>query len=590
MMKSSSKSKKIVYGITLLTMIILMVIFLNSFYWPYEEVSKRKVVVWATAGFGIFILPILCVKCEIVYCFLEHIIKKVQITIEKTRNNYKKKIVRLVGVALGFCLLSLAVGFVCRFVLHTVFNLRMIYLIAAVYALIILMIKEYKTASKKPEKIFFCIAMIMGIFCIGVTPSRVGVSWDDEIHYTRTLEISNLMNGIMYEADVKNISEYADNIYATTGYDRESDAYYTQELNFVYNNKGWSEHQFSDYNFYSVSYIPAAIGIIFARGLGLSYSSVFNMGRLFNLIMYVSLIYASIRRVKYGKILIATIGLIPTTIFMATSYSYDPWVTGFILLGFAYFVAELQHDELLDDKTILIINGAVLLGGLPKMTYFPMLLPLLFMPKKKFKSAKQRGIYYLTVIGTGVILVSTYLLPMFMNGAGTGDIRGGADVNSVEQIKFILENPLQYMRILFKFCSEYVSLGNSGPMLQRFAYVGNGCLYGVVCLVLVVITFLDRGENEKNFYLVKWTSLLGCAVAILVSATALYVGFTPVASETVAGMQGRYIVPTIYVALSSLGLGGVKYSINKNAFTCIPMLIVAGTFIINLMSFCIIGY
>ena len=66
------------------------------------------------------------------------------------------------------------------------------------------------------------------------------------------------------------------------------------------------------------------------------------------------------------------------------------------------------------------------------------------MPVNKFKDKKQRKIYYAIIIGTAIFLMMTFLLPMLINSPGTGDSRGGSDVNSTEQIKYILSNPLEY--------------------------------------------------------------------------------------------------------------------------------------------------
>lgn len=584
-----NKEKQIYFGI-LLSMLFLSVIFLNSFHWPYEEISKRKVLVWIIVFFNVVVVPIILVKVDFFYCAIERVIHRIKYTIENIKEK-KKKIIRyvfLVFIEVGISFLVTAI--IGRFMLHTSFNIRLFYTMITSGVLLLFVTYLWKNAAEKPENVFVVIALIMGVFCISITPCRVGVSWDDEIHYARTLEISNALNGIMYQADEKNIVEYGDNIYSRSGYDRETDSLYREELETLYASKAWNTHEFTNYNIWSVGYIPSAIGIMIGRGLGLSYTGVFNMGRVFNLFMYVWLLYMAIRRIRYGKVLIAAIGLIPTTIFMATNYAYDPWVTGFLILGFAYFFGELQDEKSLDNKNILIMVGAIILGCMPKATYFLLLFPLMFMPKKKFKSAKQRKYYYLSIIGAGLFLVATFMLPILISGPGTGDYRGGSDVNATEQIKFILQNPLAYAKILLKFELDYISLGNAGPMLQRFAYVGEGYLYSTVGLLLAVLAFLDRGEDEKNHLIVKGTGLVGCIAAIVLSTTALYISFTPVACGTILGMQGRYLVPTIYPALYSLGIGGTTHKINKNAFVCVPMLLIAITFVCNMFKLCVLHY
>lgn len=582
------RSKKQVYALVLFLAVILSVVFLNSFYWPYKEISKRKVLVGVIVFVCVVIVPILSVKLTFFYEFVKGCIQCVRSGIAKAKNS-KKRILSFVVIVIGAVGLAyIETNVISRYILHTTYNVRMFYLFVALEGMVLFVGVAWKTAARKPENIFLVVALILGLFCIGVTPNKVGVSWDDQIHYAKTLEIANFCNGIMYDADVKNIEHY---VYENRmGYDRQTDYEYTEDVETSYEAKEWNAHKFSEYGVWSVAYIPSAIGIVLGRGLGLSYTGVFNMGRFFNLVMYIALIYLSIKKIRYGKVLVAAIGLIPTTVFMAANYSYDPWVIGFTILGLTYFFSELQEDTPLKNKNILIMTGSILIGCLPKAIYFPLLFPLLFMPKRKFESVKQRKYYYLMIIGSGLLLLATFLVPMLISGPGAGDIRGGLDVNSTEQVDFILKNPLTYAKILFKFDFNYISFASSAPILQFFAYVGQGGFYSIVVIILIALSFLDRGENEKNYALVKGAGVIGCAAAVILATTALYVSFTAVASDTVAGMSGRYLFPIIYPMLYSLGVGGTTHKINRNAFVCVPMIIIALTFICNMSRLCVIHY
>ena len=586
--KYNSKNKKKIYLVTLIIMIFLMIIFANSFYWPYDEFSNRKLLVLAIVLFSIVVVPILSVKNNILSNCIRKILTNVIKVIETARQNKKRVAFFTCFIIFGFGLAYVVTYFVGLLVLRTAFNVRLFYVVLALMGIALCLIVNWKRAAQKPEKVFLIFALILGLFCIGVTPDRVGVSWDDQIHYGRTLELSNFLNGIKFEADINNIG-YAP-FYQVTGYDRESDYAYIENIEAMYATRGYQFSEFSDYGIWSLAYIPSAIGIILARGLGLSYIGVFNMGRLFNLLMYIGLVYFAIKRIKYGKVLVAAIGMIPTTIFMAATYSYDPWITGFTILGFSYFFAELQDDAPLKNKNAVIMIGAITIGCLPKAIYFPLLVPLLFMPRKKFTSRRQRKCYYLSILGLAVFLVATFLLPIIISGAGTGDARGGAEVNSTEQIKFILENPFKFVKILYNFGLDYIAFNTSAKMLQGFAYAGSGHFYSVISMMLIVLAFLDRGEQEKNYCTVKSMTLLANTVAMVLASTALYISFTAVASDTIAGMQGRYLIPTIYPALYSIGFGGTTNKINKNAFVCVPLLIIALTFIYNLTEFCVISY
>lgn len=577
------------YIFVLSVMLIVSAIFLQSFYWAPMG-TQRKIAIIGLTFLSVILVPLFTIRIRMFNVFWERILEYFSGIFEKAKK-CKFKMIRTLSIILACVLFLCLISFlVSKFVFGTLFNVKLLYTLLALFFLALGIVVLWKNSVNKPEKIFVVVALIMGIFCIGVTPDRAGVSWDDEIHYRHTLEISNVFNGIMYTADIKNIEDYAANIYGHTGYDSVSDTQYKSELENSYKAKESVAHDFKKYGVWSIAYIPAAVGILFARGLGMSYTAVFNMGRIFNLVSYIILIYYSMKRIERGKLLVALIGLIPTSVFMASSYSYDWWVTGFTILSFAYFYAELQEDTPLDNKNMVIMIGAMMLGCMPKAIYFPLLFPLLFMPKRKFKSSKQRRWYYLLVVGAGLLLVASFLLPRLIGGFGTGDSRGGEGVNSTEQLSYILHNPLAYAKTLLLFLKDYLSFKSAGSMLQRFAYVGEGKLWGIVSLMMIVLTFADSEDSYKKNGFVRVASLFGCTVALILSTTALYISFTAVAADTVAGMQGRYLVPLIFPGLYSLGINGIRCKINKNALVCIFMFIVSITFICNMFSFCVVGY
>ena len=589
-MQSGNIRGRKVYIFALTITLLLTGIFLNSFHWPSDGVNARKMFVVIIAILSVFVIPILAVKLKIFRQVVEKTMAKGMNALRSVWNS-KKRILLIMGAILcSFGAIWLLVGIISRFVLKTGYNTRLFFLCITFAVLSVGVVRFWKKAEKKIENLFAILAVVLGVFCICVTPSRTGVAWDDEIHYMRTLAITNRINGIMYAADEKNIEDHVENLVNRIGYDRKTDSEYSEELEKLYSEKICTEYEFSQYGIWSICYIPASIGIILGRGLGLTYAGVFNMGRIFNLLMYVALIYMAVKRIKYGKVLVSAIGMIPVNVFMASSYSYDPWVTGFTILGLAYFFAELQEDAPLQTKNLLIMTGAIALGCIPKAIYFPILLPLLLMPKNKFKNDKQRRYCYMLCVCAGIFLVSTFLLPIFISGVGTGDPRGGTDVNSTEQVKFILNNPLQYLKILFNFELDYLSMGVAGVMTQGFGYSGIGRFGGVVWLVLFVLAFLDRGEDEKNYVMVKCAGLLGCVMTILLATTALYISYTAVASNTVAGMQGRYIIPVIYPTLYSLGFGGTTHKIDKRIFASVPLIILAFTLLYNMGQICVLYY
>ena len=173
------------------------------------------------------------------------------------------------------------------------------------------------------------------------------------------------------------------------------------------------------------------------------------------------------------------------------------------------------------------------------------------MPVNKFKDKKQRKIYYAIIIGTAIFLMMTFLLPMLINSPGTGDSRGGSDVNSTEQIKYILSNPLEYSDTLLNFLKDYLNLDYASEFISSMAYMGYG----------------------------KGTAITLMLIAALIS-------FTAVGADYVAGCQPRYLLPILFPTAYFIGVDGISTKINKNVMTIAAIGIMTYIFMSNMWTTC----
>ena len=85
-----TKDKKIVYFSSLLVMGVLAGLFLNSFCWPYREMSIRKVAVGCIVFFLVAIVPILTVKIKFLYEWVLTVVQRMECTREQMRKDKKK--------------------------------------------------------------------------------------------------------------------------------------------------------------------------------------------------------------------------------------------------------------------------------------------------------------------------------------------------------------------------------------------------------------------------------------------------------------------------------------------------------------------
>ena len=59
--------------------------------------------------------------------------------------------------------------------------------------------------------------------------------------------------------------------------------------------------------------------------------------------------------------------------------------------------------------------------------------------------------------------------------------------------------------------------------------------------------------------------IYNAAVCVVLVATALYISFTAVGADYIAGCQPRYLLPLLFPMAYFIGVDGVTTKINKNA-------------------------
>lgn len=411
------------------------------------------------------------------------------------------------------------------------------------------------------------IIFVTGLCYIFTLPAATLVSADDEIHYQNSVYLSHAFDKKVTEAD-----EYIYNRRVVPVYKTEKITEMKEKLETLYEQGGVNREVSMTMNSYkSISYVPSAVGMFVARGLNCSFENVFYAGKIGNLLMYSILIYFAIRRIKSGKLIIAVIALLPTNIFLAASYTYDIWLTGFSILAVSYIIGVIQdRDENVFIKwsDMAVILSGFVLGFAPKAVYFPLMLLILLIPKESFKNRKNYRTFLIASFICMMLVLFTFMLPFVVKGPGTGDMRGGSGVNSSEQVMFILENPVEYTKILLNHIKGYVSPEVQNETLGKYMYMGNSTHFILIVFILTAAVFFDRSKRDEGLNNIKsriWTILSIFASIVLVS-TAMYVSFTPVGNSVINGCQHRYLIPLIFPALYFILNIKVDNRANKNVF------------------------
>lgn len=444
--------------------------------------------------------------------------------------------------------------FADTFTIFETFNYQVFILIDAFLLVIITFIRNKSYIKTKAEIIVFKIIIVMGMAMIIIMPPMHG-SWDIDSHYKWALSASSLGKTYISQAD---FDFYSLNTETFPGEELETSETYERKLNQEY-----ETYVETYYGEISISHIPAGVGIAITRFMGMPFSVVYRAGEAAGLLAYALLCYLAIKKLKSGKMIAAVVALFPTNIFLASCYSYDWWVTGFTMVGMAYFIGNCQRREgCITTKDTVIMVAAFALACIPKQVYIMFMLIPFLMPRHKIENKKK---YYFICSAGLVFLFLSFAIRSMGSLGGTGDTRGGA-VNPQEQIHGIITDIPNYASIMFNFLKEYFSLGNMAGYINNFAYYGMAGFGAQICTVLmIVVACTDKNEfdiNASKWYLKAYMVITFVATSVLM-ASAMYISFTPVGLNTINGCQPRYLIPLIYPLLAAIGSGKIINKMNR---------------------------
>ncbi len=414
----------------------------------------------------------------------------------------------------------------------------------------------------------FAMIGILFSLCITICTGARVFGWDEQIHYNKVVDLGYLGDYEPNGAEEILIANVAPD-YNTY----EEKAASIAALNQIASYEGETIHKENwGITFGRIPFVLPSIGYKLVGSLNMGFNRTFMLGKMFFTMIYIALMGIAIWRTKRYKILITCIGLMPTSLFLASSYTYDCIIIACAMLGFVLWMNEiLEPDKRIKTSNLLLIIGLFSFASLSKAIYAPLLLLIFLFNKNKLGNKK--NMWLLRGIACGVILalLATMLLPTAANTIANnvdygGDKRGG-DTGSVRQILSILNYPFQYIKLLVKEIFSLDNFRNFGDAkLDDFIFLNLGFLsfgkYGTIpdkyVVILLPILFLAilgekrRGIKLSKFQMIFYYIVLGLIVVLIWSA--LYVQFTVVGAEQIAGVQVRYYLPITVPLLAGLPL------------------------------------
>lgn len=433
------------------------------------------------------------------------------------------------------------------------------------------------------DKMFLFISIILGSIIILITPISAFTSNDDQVHFHRvyTLFDSN-------KSKWNNSERYYDKLLLNAPSRFTTSEEYNEYYNFLNKNSTfvYKDNINNNLSYDKVVYIPQAIIMKICRMVNCPFTIMIYLTKLINLLIYSILIYFAIKITPICKKTFFIIGLLPTALYLSTQFSYDPPITGACLLATAFFLKMLSSKKI-NNKDYVMFVLLLVWACLPKAVYSPLFLLPIFIDKDRFNSKKDYNNIRIISIILFMLFMSTYLLPVLF-GTVQGDSRVAGTSVSL-QLKYILSYPFNYVKILAFYTVKNISnflFGFDTYTSMGYIISNNNSLFnflGFLILISVLyIIFTDVCDKEIITNKIKIIMFILLSIIWVLIATSLYMSWTPVGSQFISGVQGRYFIPLLPIVFILLKPVIKKEKI-VNYENILPILIFVFTISIDIM-------
>lgn len=330
------------------------------------------------------------------------------------------------------------------------------------------------------------------------------------------------------------------------------------------------------------AYTPQAVGITVARLLGLGQVLTVYLGRLCNLLFFALCGWLAVRLAPFGKMAFFGTSLLPMTLELVGSLSYDGFAIGLGMLFTAYVLHLIYEKNKIEPKQWAVLGVLLALLAPCKMVYIPLAAMCFLIPQEKFGSKKKfvtAAAIVAACMVAGVLIVNMDKMNSYL-GETEGVIEWAGGVPGYS-FSYLIKSPLTAVKVigytLVTRMAGYVYGmigGNLGWLEYEVDAVMVLFLLGWTALTALAVRSenTDHGEGKENGTVTatgsqktlrsgssavmpvghRIVSLVLCLGTVLATLLIMLLSWTPLGSPVVEGVQGRYFLPILPLVLVAL--------------------------------------
>lgn len=378
-----------------------------------------------------------------------------------------------------------------------------------------------------PETLFLVIGFFFGIILLFKTP--IFQVPDEPMHLLRACEVSagvlhNNKNGNIskdiFSMKKFNVKEKCSKFQEFREIENYSKLFEFKNLSYTHNNTGYS----------FILYLPQATGIWISSFFTENPFIIFYVARFFNFVVWLALIYFSIKLTPLKWAFLVT-ALFPMTLYEGMSLSADSFNLGFSFLYVALILnLAFGKEKFVSKQKLFFLVSMSVLSIFLKGTIILSLLMFLI-PKSKFK--------HKYLIAPALILFCFALQIAFSFNTFIF-INTGIDVH--ERKLLILNSPFYVLKVLAK------TLIYKTPFYIKSAVFELGWLNinpnPIFVILLYIAYFLTPTlDKVKEKLYSKFFAIVTNFIFIILTLLLYFITFTPLDKNIIYGAQGRYFIP-----------------------------------------------
>ena len=336
----------------------------------------------------------------------------------------------------------------------------------------------------------------------------------------------------------------------------------------------------SAYTIFKVLYAPQTLGISLARLCSMGGAATQLMGRLFNLAAYIALATYAVKKAPFGRAVFAVVALFPMSLQIAASMCYDALVLG-MAFAFVSLALSCAYKEGRPTVVELALLGVLALLLAPsKGIYLPMVALVLIVAPKLFKNTKKgfavmaavvvaAGALWLAINGRSVLyeISGERAEVLTLTNEQLAETRPNGDAKHDYTFGYILARPDEAAILALRTLQKSVPLYLQGVVGGRLGeqILVNIEINWVLIIALITVALLSALKTREEPLIFKgppkWLSLFitlcVAALTVLICMT-----WTPINHTTIYGIQGRYLLPVVPLALLALRNNTITLSRN----------------------------